>query len=282
MNTRDILPIVLDELLEFYEIDPSVYCVVDNTKTDIEASISRHNSRNILASISWYLYLILNNDNLVEGSYFIIDNLNNSLLKWEPLDFSYLLGFINLYYRGDNLHWDENFKKILKAISILKDKQTSERYSENKIKINFEDIKHSIIENISHFCDLDDYLINFRFFSNLWIDFYLKPVLITLIIDLVHNSVKYSDTWTKIDVTVNQTKEWITVSVADEWFWIKEEDIEKIFEHGKRLDNVGDNNWNGIWWAKLVYEIDKAWWELFVKSKVWVWTEILFRIPDKK
>jgi len=168
----------------------------------------------------------------------------------------------------------------------------TEKNEYTDIDISHSFIKDEIIEDIKilHSISLisskniveDWFYITFKFTSYLWDKFKIKPIFIELLIDLIDNSIKYSDIWTKIDVIVNQTKEWITISVADEWFWIKNEDIEKIFEHGKRLDNVGYNNWNGIWLAKLLHEINKAWWDLFVKSKLWVWTEILFKIPDKK
>jgi len=276
----NILPIHSYE--EYLEIDPGVYNFINDNKKEIEHSLDMHNNMNILASIWWYVYLIFNSDSLIENNLFTLEKLKESVSKWEKPDFTNLLGFIRMNYNGDDLHWNKDFNKLLKAINILSNKIDKKNLEYNQIKINFEDVKHSVRENISHFCNIDDYLINFKFSSYLWIDFYITPVLITLIIDLVHNSIKYSNIWTQINITVNQTKEAINISIADEWYWIKYEDIGKIFEYWKRLDNVWDEEWNGIWWAKLINEINKLWWELFIKSKVWVWTEVLFIIPNKK
>ncbi len=285
MNT---LPIHLYE--KYVEINPSIYDFIGDNKKKVEDSLVMHNNMNILTSIYWYTNLILENESLIESSVFTLDLLKKSILEWEKPDFAPLLGLIRLNYRDNELYWNKYFKKIIKAIELLDKKIDKKENEHNPIKINFEDVKHSIIENISTLKGWynisntqkipDGYYINNRFFSHLWIDFYISPILITLIIDLVHNSIKYSNIWTQIDLNINQTKDWINISVSDEWFWIKEQDIEKVFEYWIRLDNVWDEEWNGIWGYKLINEINKLWWELHVKSEVWVWTEIIFKIPN--
>lgn len=116
--------------------------------------------------------------------------------------------------------------------------------------------------------------------NDTWEQFLVMPLIfVDIFRDLLANSRKYSDKWTSICWIIRQTDSMIYIAVVDEWFWIPEDEINKIWKIWFRWSNV-KHIW-GIWnWvSKALYFTNLMWWEMFVKSKENVWTIIDICVP---
>jgi len=278
---------------EYIEIDtsqqalnPNTVAVIDTIRDAfIKASSEYHNIINKLTAIIWDIDMFLDY-NYDENIGIALDNLDKEILRWEIPDFWYFLWLI-LKYRWREIEKDEKFIELVNQIRFLEKRLMSKKLEYKDEYFSYNSIKSEVLKSISSEKQISFesrienwYYINFRLYSNLWNKFNLKPILVELIADLLDNSIKYSDIWTQIDVVVTQTREWITVSVSDEWYWIKEKEIDKVFKYKERLNNSEGKRGSGIWWFKLKKVVSELWWKLFFKSKPWVWTEILFRVPS--
>jgi len=235
----------------------------------------RHTTNNTLWVILWYMNIIFSQEDYKKG-YIIFAQLQDGFNNWYYIDCTSLINFIS---ETSYIEWKEyNYNKLLKYIKKLEKNISEENlYCEvdccKKI-FTFEEINEIIINNPNISELIKWFIYNLQIKSFIENNIYIEPIIFDILVDLLHNSLKYSDDWTKINVEINQTSSCINISVSDEWFWIKKEDIQEMFKYKKRLNNSEWKEWNGIWWTKALYIINKLNWELYVKSKEWVWTKI--------
>ena len=111
--------------------------------------------------------------------------------------------------------------------------------------------------------------------------FYDSDRLKQVFINLVSNSLKFTENWGKIIIKVSPVKEKILFEIIDNWAWIPAENLEKIFEKFGQIDwSLQRNNkfWLGIGLA-LVRNILKDFWsEIKVKSEIKKWSNFYFEL----
>lgn len=96
-----------------------------------------------------------------------------------------------------------------------------------------------------------------------------KNNLYILLSNIIWNAIKYNKEWWKVSINY---KSWI-LSVKDNWIWIDNENLEKIFNRFFKEDKSRNTEWFGIWLA-LVKKISNIyWWKINVESEVWNWTK---------
>jgi len=93
--------------------------------------------------------------------------------------------------------------------------------------------------------------------------------------NLLQNSIKYS----KVDLSKKTKKSEIKVIlnknkliISDNWIWIKEKNISKIFDRFYRENNSKTWNWFWIWLSLVARICEINNWKIKVKSKKGVWT----------
>lgn len=92
--------------------------------------------------------------------------------------------------------------------------------------------------------------------------------------NLLWNAIKYNTKSWNIKIELNKNK----LIIKDNWVWISEKNIEKIWNRFYQVDSSRNSNWFGIW-LSLVKKISDIYkWKINVKSEIWKWTsfEIIF------
>lgn len=114
----------------------------------------------------------------------------------------------------------------------------------NELKNNFQNINlNKIIKEVIDFAQPSDIVINF--YSNDNINCLGNERLITqAITNLITNAVKYSST-EKIDISLKQMKNFISISIKDYGIGISEEHKDKIFEKFYRVDKARSRKFGG-------------------------------------
>jgi hypothetical protein len=109
-----------------------------------------------------------------------------------------------------------------------------------------------------------DYLIDINFKDCHWIE--LPLAFEDIIGDAILNSVKYSPIWSEIKVNFCDEKDNLIISISDNWFWIKEWEIRKIFHKWVRWSNVkGWTEWFWLWLTKMYFYVKKRGGDIYRK-----------------
>ena len=89
--------------------------------------------------------------------------------------------------------------------------------------------------------------------------------------NILANAIKYNKIWWKINISLYKDK----ISIKDTWIWLKNEDIEKIFDRFYVSYNSQNTEWHGIW-LSLVKKIANLYkMKINVKSEEWKWSEFI-------
>lgn len=275
--------------------------------------IENHSIINILAILNLDFFNLENNFSEKEKRLFLryieniskkIWNYRNSMNNPEKMIIFYeiletkIKSFLNLITENSKEYSIESFKNIFDKLYILKlnilsfSNWYNSRYIFNETPSSY--IKDCIVipsESISN--DQEDFDIVFdknkKWENDYFIDinlsdsnYFIPRVLIEVVRDLVFNSRKYSSKWSDIYLDIKQDNDFLKIVVIDEWLWIPDYDIFKVFELWKRSENAKNKTWNWLWLTKAYYVVDRLNWDILVKTKEWVWTMIEINIPYKK
>lgn len=221
-------------------------------------SIIWHEFRTPLTSIRWYLSMILEWDmweitddtrkalnHCYDSSLRLIRLVNDilSISRIESWKMEYFPSEINI----------TNFLKSIYNDMFVESK-------EKKVEIEIE------IENI-----LKDKKI-----------FYDSDRLKQVFINLISNALKFTDIWWKVLIKASLKDEKnILFEIIDNWIWIPENKIWKIFEKFSQAEcNLQRNNncWLGIWLALVKNILKDFWSEIKVKSNFWKWSNFYFEL----
>lgn len=135
-------------------------------------------------------------------------------------------------------------------------------------KINLKDIVDEILNDFKLEIEKKDINVNIKIKKDVFINSN-KNYAYIYISNLIWNAIKYNkDSW-----LINIDYKWWILSIQDTWFWIKQEDINKIWDRFFKWDTSRNSTWFGIW-LSLVKKIgDIYWWEISVESEVEKWTK---------
>ncbi len=212
-----------------------------------------HELRTPLTSVKWYLSMI------IDWDLWVIDNEAKTYLNkvynttgrlidliWELLDLKKLES------------WEDTF--YMEAINI-KDLIT-ETHDELKVLANKKEQKLTV--------DVEyDKLI-----------FSTDPSKLKLVLtNLLSNAIKYTQSWWKIKIKSFIKNNKLTISFIDNWFWLKEEDLDVLFDDFTRIktEQTRDIEWTWLWLPIVKKIIDRLWGKIEVKSKEGKWSEFTIK-----
>lgn len=91
--------------------------------------------------------------------------------------------------------------------------------------------------------------------------------------NIIWNAIKYSDNNWIITIKISDN----TLSIEDNWIWISEENLSKIFNRFYQCDTSRTSEWFWIW-LSLVEKIANIYdWEIEVSSKISNWTKFFIK-----
>lgn len=226
-------------------------------KKDEFLNIASHELRTPMTSIKWYLSMILDWD------------------AWEIN--SEVKQYLEQVYKSSN--------RLLMLINDMLDLSKIESWKQEFTYENIE-IGNLIRETCSEIKTLFEekkqkleIIIDFEKFEYNTDVNKLKQVLL----NILWNSNKFTKEWWEITIHVQLNQNQLIINIKDNWIWIAEESIDKIFEKFWQVKNslTRDINWTwlGLPIAKTI--IEKMWWYIALKSEVWVWSEFSINLPIK-
>lgn len=157
------------------------------------------------------------------------------------------LGFI--------LRWDEKIikKQKINVWDYIREfsKEFLEIAAPKNIKITIEEKNELIIENNTYYLD--------RLFWN-----------------LISNAIFYNNWDNEIKIIIDKN----SIEIIDEWIWIHENEVNKIFSRFYRSQNSNlyDDQWNWLWMTIVKKICDKFGWQIDIKSELNKWTNIKITI----
>jgi len=92
----------------------------------------------------------------------------------------------------------------------------------------------------------------------------------SLFYNLLSNSIKYNNLKWNIEIKINKK----SIIIEDNWFWIKKENLDKIFLRFYREEEHRNNQGLGLGLSIVNKIIELNNWKIDIKSEVWVWTKI--------
>lgn len=98
-----------------------------------------------------------------------------------------------------------------------------------------------------------------------------KYYLERLFSNLIMNSIYYNNWNNELKIIVNKS----LVEIIDKWIWIKQEDLEKIYNRFYRNTEswIYNKNWNWLWLSLVKKVCDIFNWEMKITSQVWIWSQ---------
>ncbi len=228
---------------------------LDEKKTEF-LNIASHELRTPMTSIKWYLSMMMDWDfwKLNSEQRFYIEKMHDNSDRMINL-INDMLNVAKL--ESEKMQFDlENFDLISLGKSIISDltpliKEKSQilKLVSNKEKIIIKTDKNKIRQSI---------------------------------INLLSNANKYTRQEWKIELNLEETQNEIIIKVIDNWFWIEEEDFEKIFEKFWKVENERSKDitwtWLGLPIVKLI--ITQLKWTINLESTITKWST--FTIIFKK
>lgn len=124
-------------------------------------------------------------------------------------------------------------------------------------------IDYSDLANSKNILIKLEILKDFEIISN---KYYLER----LFSNLIMNSIYYNNWNNELKIIVNKS----LVEIIDKWIWIKQEDLEKIYNRFYRNTEswIYNKNWNWLWLSIVKKVCDIFNWEIKITSKVWIWS----------
>ena len=91
--------------------------------------------------------------------------------------------------------------------------------------------------------------------------------------NIIWNAIKYNkQNW---EINISFENSWLTIN--DNWIWISDDDLPKIFDRFFKSDKSRNTSWFGIW-LSLVQKIAEVYnWKVKVWSELWNGTKFLIK-----
>lgn len=104
-----------------------------------------------------------------------------------------------------------------------------------------------------------------------------------IIMNLVKNSIKFTDNWWNISIVVNDWGDLICIDIIDNWSWIPKDKLDKLCKPFIQVDDAYvRNSQQGSWlWLYLSRRlVELFWWDFKIDSAwLWKWTTVSMYIP---
>lgn len=226
-----------------------------DVKKDEFLNIASHELRTPMTSIKWYLSMILEWD------------------AWE----------INPEVRQ---YLEQVYKSSNRLLMLINDMLDISKIESWKQEFNFENI--NIWELIKETCnEMRTLFENKRQKLEIIIDFekfiYNTDVnkMKQVFVNIIWNANKFTKEEWKIMLRAWLNWDELIITIKDNWIWIAEDNIPKIFEKFWQVKNslTRDINWTWLWLPIAKTIIEKMWWNIWVTSVVWEWTEFIISLP---
>jgi len=226
---------------EFWKIYKIILIWVDVTEIrelnyikDEFLNISSHELRTPLTAIRWYLSMLL------DGDAWKLSKEIKLYISKAFMSATNMLDIINSMLDLAKLKsWKMTFNDVDISINDLL------KYVNDEYKIMFKD------KNIKFILDLPLPLQNFLIY---WDSIRIKQV----IANLLSNSYKFTNSWWKVILKLEDLWNKLRISVEDNWIWIPDSFKDKIFDKFTQVENSlqRKSNWTGIWLniSKLILE----------------------------
>lgn len=97
---------------------------------------------------------------------------------------------------------------------------------------------------------------------------------------MLWNSLKFTNEWWKVEIIATNSWDFIKVCVKDAWVWIPEDKIKTIFEKFSQVDShlQRNYNWTGLWLSIVKMIVERMWWQVYVESEIWKWSNFFFTL----
>jgi signal transduction histidine kinase len=193
---------------------------------------------------------------------------NIELIEWKIKDPEVKEKFENIKISIENINniisnlgflmrWSEKSikKELLDVGKYLKEFIKNFKYDtkEKNIKIIVNETEKLTLENNTYYLD--------RLFWN-----------------LISNAIFYNNWDNTITITVYNNK----VTIEDEWIWIEETDLKRVFNRFYRNNNSDsyNNDWSGLGLAIVKKIADSFGWKITIESKLWKWTKVELKVTS--
>ena len=170
-----------------------------------------------------------------------IEQIENSTHKINKIisKLSFLVKWEEISHKKEKIDIFQYMDKLLEQYKYL--------LNEKKIKLVVNKEENFIIENNKYYLD-------------------------RLLENIISNAIYYNKWNNILEITIQKN----FISIKDQWIWIKEEELEKIFDRFFRNQNsnmyYSDGNW--LWLSIIKKIVNMFDWKLEIESKTDKWTEI--------
>ena len=229
---------------------------LDKKKDDF-LNIASHELRTPMTSIKWYLSMIL------DGDAWDINNEVRQYLEQVYQSSGRLLNLINDMLDISKIEWwkeifqneDIEINKLLNDVCFEMYQLFKRKKQELKINIDFENFHYNTDWNK------------------------LKQV----IVNILWNANKFTPESWKIILWSRIEDNELIITITDNWIWIDKEHVDSIFEKFWQVKNslTRDITWTWLWLPIAKSIVEKMWWQIFLESEVWIWSEFIIRLPIK-
>ena len=164
--------------------------------------------------------------------------------------------------------------EILKLNSLLQSLiNLSDIWSfRNVEKVDLNDIVEEILKSFSEKIQEKNIKINKNIKKNIFI-MANRDYLYIFLSNIIWNAIKYNkQNW---EINISFENSWLTIN--DNWIWISDDDLPKIFDRFFKSDKSRNTSWFGIW-LSLVQKIAEVYnWKVKVWSELWNGTKFLIK-----
>ena len=111
--------------------------------------------------------------------------------------------------------------------------------------------------------------------------YYDKDRLKQVFINLISNAIKFTPENKKVIVKASQREKNILFEIIDNWIWIPEDQLQKVFEKFAQVSSdlqKSNKCWLWIWLTITKNILKDIWSEIKVTSQVWKWSNFFFEL----
>ena len=111
--------------------------------------------------------------------------------------------------------------------------------------------------------------------------YYDKDRLKQVFINLISNAIKFTPENKKVIVKASQREKNILFEIIDNWIWIPEDQLQKVFEKFAQVScdlQKSNKCWLWIWLTITKNILKDIWSEIKVTSQVWKWSNFFFEL----
>ena len=111
--------------------------------------------------------------------------------------------------------------------------------------------------------------------------YYDRDRLKQVFINLISNAIKFTPENKKVIVKASQREKNILFEIIDNWIWIPEDQLQKVFEKFAQVScdlQKSNKCWLWIWLTITKNILKDIWSEIKVTSQVWKWSNFFFEL----